>query len=111
MKHVLGVAGYIFFLFLMSACGQEEEEINLTDFRYDIVTCRHDGVDLVFLRDDTTLLYPQSAVSSDLLPYRLFTARENRRPAIEYCVANLYQTRNDGRYSILVSGRRARVGR
>lgn len=43
--------------------------------------------------------------------YRLFTARENHRPAIEYCVANLYQTRNDGRYSILVSGRRARVGR
>ena len=66
MKHVLGVAGYIFFLFLMSACGQEEEEINLTDFRYDIVTCRHGGVGLVFLRDDTTLLYPQSAVLTDL---------------------------------------------
>lgn len=68
MRRVFGVAGYIFFLFLMSACGQEEEEINFTDFRYDIVTCRHDGDDLVFLRDDTTLLYPQSAVPSHLLP-------------------------------------------
>lgn len=51
-----------------TACDHGEEGLDLTHFRYDLVTCRHDDGQLLFLRDDTVLLCPREALAADLMP-------------------------------------------
>ena len=69
MKRLILLPVGLMLLFLSAvACTEDEEALNLTDFRYDLVTCRHDDGALIFLRDDTVLLYPRQTLSADLLP-------------------------------------------
>ena len=51
-----------------ASCDKEDDSIDLTDYRQDIVTCRHDGERLLFLRDDGATLCPDPALPAEMLP-------------------------------------------
>ncbi|MCD8287827.1 MAG: NigD-like N-terminal domain-containing protein [Porphyromonadaceae bacterium] len=68
MRVKRGAAVLLLFPLLALAC-QEENGLDLTAFQYDVVTCRQGQGEegWLFLRDDTTWLYPQSPLSSSSL--------------------------------------------